>query len=186
MDDTIGPLLIGLLFNRLLEIGPGRVNVDMNPRRQEEDGKDTKHENTKALQGPMTKGRLKRLEEEVQGKMDLLIGAFALHKVLQLKLNNQLASVLVASTVCLMDGNSLDSSTLDNSRPIVNVKGSLMVSPCMKARGVIGHIEVRKVRKVRGRGGKRDIKRRSLGEKKNMKKYLRELGGMKKRLRELL
>ncbi|RDX91020.1 hypothetical protein CR513_27058, partial [Mucuna pruriens] len=47
---------------------------DTNLGRHGEHGEDTKHKEEKTVQGPITRGRLKRLEEEVQRKMDLLRG----------------------------------------------------------------------------------------------------------------
>ncbi|RDY08495.1 hypothetical protein CR513_07266, partial [Mucuna pruriens] len=48
----------------------------MNIDRHEKHGKDTKHIEVKALQRSMTRGELKRLEEEVQQKMSLIHSQF--------------------------------------------------------------------------------------------------------------
>ncbi|RDX88597.1 hypothetical protein CR513_29793, partial [Mucuna pruriens] len=42
-----------------------------NSRKQDEQEKNIKHNEAETLQGPLTRGRLKRLEDKVQKNMDL-------------------------------------------------------------------------------------------------------------------
>ncbi|RDY06257.1 hypothetical protein CR513_09782, partial [Mucuna pruriens] len=73
--------------------GSAIFNFDTNLGRHEEHTKDTENLDNKALQGPMTRGRLKRLEKEVQEKMGLLIMQGGYTKVIV----NQLTCVSVVS-----------------------------------------------------------------------------------------